>query len=268
MRPDMIDGFAALPMYDWPEMRAATDAEWAGIRDALIAQGFSPAPELVRRNGDLPPVPGGIRDAAGHVIAPDPSTLPPDGLDLHALWRHPKLVFAQTCWGPMEQGLAAHVAVIGQPDYSDCEGGTGHLYSSAVVARGERSLPAPADGRPMLPVERLRGASFACNSPDSMSGLLALSRDLEAAGESFSIFAARIETGGHRASLRAVAGGEADIAAIDCRSWQLARRFEPAARDLCVVGWTARRPGLPFIRAAGLAGPRAVGLTTAGLCGS
>ena len=54
-------------------------------------------------------------------------------------------------------------------------------------------------------------------------------------------------TGGHRASIRAVAEGRADVAAIDCRSWQLARRFEPAARELHAVGWTRRSKGLPFI---------------------
>lgn len=252
----MIDGFAALPMYDWPEARAEVDAQWSGIRETLIAQGFAPARELVRRNGDLPPVPGGIRDKAGRIIAPDPATLPPDELDLHTLWRHPKLIFCQTCWGPMEHGLADHVTVIGQPDYSDCEGGEGHSYSSAILARGTASsCPAPADGQPVLPLEQFRRASLAYNNFDSMSGLLALSRDLEAAGESLAIFRARIETGGHRASLRAVACGEADITAIDCRSWQLARRFESAARGLCVIGWTARRPGLPFIRAASLPTP-------------
>ena len=45
----------------------------------------------------------------------------------------------------------------------------------------------------------------------------------------------------------AVADGRADLAAIDCRSWALAQRFEDAAASLTVVGWTALRPGLPYI---------------------
>ncbi len=61
------------------------------------------------------------------------------------------------------------------------------------------------------------------------------------------IFSGRIETGGHRASIVAVAEGRADICAIDCRSWQLAQQHEPRAADLQVVGWTARRKGLPLI---------------------
>jgi ABC-type phosphate/phosphonate transport system substrate-binding protein len=107
------------------------------------------------------------------------------------------------------------------------------------------------DGRAasVIPLDLLRGRRLAFNSEDSMSGLLALARDLEAEGESLAMFRKRIETGGHRASLRAVADGRADVAAIDCRSWALARCFEPAVQALTVVGWTGRRKGLPFITA-------------------
>ena len=82
-----------------------------------------------------------------------------------------------------------------------------------------------------------------------MSGRLALEADLKAAGQDLSIFSQLVETGGHRLSIRAVAEGRADVATIDCRSWALARRYEPAAKCLSVVGWTARRPGLPFVAA-------------------
>ncbi|TIV91255.1 MAG: phosphate ABC transporter substrate-binding protein, partial [Mesorhizobium sp.] len=95
----------------------------------------------------------------------------------------------------------------------------------------------------------IRGRRFIFNSPDSMSGLIALTRDLEAMGESLDIFASRGESGGHRSSIVAIAEGRADIAAIDCQSWALAQRFEPAARGVKVVGWTARRKGLPYITA-------------------
>lgn len=225
-----MSGFvAALPMYDWPETRAETDAQWIAIRDRLRAAGVDAPEDLTRRN------------------------LPDGGLDLAALWRHPNLLFSQTCWGPLELGLAAHVRVICQPDYSDHEGGEGELYSSAIVMRGDGHEPAPADGRAVLPLSLLRGARFAFNNHDSMSGLLGISRDLEAEGESLDVFARRAETGSHRASALAVAQGRADAAAIDCRTWNLFRCFEQeAAKKLQVVGWTARRKGLPYI-----AGPAA-----------
>ena len=144
----MNEFIAALPMYDWPEARSETDAQWGRIRDALRAQGIQAPERLARRNADLPSVPGGIRDAAGKVIAPDPATLAPDEFDLHVLWRHPGLLFGQTCWGPMELGLAEKVRVVGQPDYSAYEGGD----DARLPVIG--NLPPPIDLR--MPSPRLQ----------------------------------------------------------------------------------------------------------------
>lgn len=248
----MSELVAALPMYDWPEARDEVDAQWARLRDAFRRRGIDAPQTIVRRNGDLPPVPGGIHDALGKLIAPDPATLPPDELDFHKLWLHPALLFAQTCWGPMELGLSKHVQVVGQPSYDACEGGQGELYSSALVMRAGEGLEvrSPADGRALVPRDLIRGKRFTFNSLDSMSGIIALTRDLQAAGEDLDIFSTRSESGGHRDSIVAVAEGKADVAAIDCGSWALAQRFEPAAQAVKVVGWTGRRKGLPFITAA------------------
>ena len=227
-------------MYDWPERRDEVDAEWAAIRDCLRAHGID-APDRLTR----------------------------DFSDLHGLWRSPTLLFAQACWGPLQQGLLQHVQVIGQPDYSAFEGGQGALYSSAIVmrprmdgharpsssldgkmpGRTEGGVRAPTDGRPLLPLELLRNQRLAYNSLDSMSGILAITRDLEAIGEGLDIFSRRSESGGHRQSIVAVAEGKADVAAIDCRSWDLARRFEQCAAAVEVVGWTGQRKGLPYITA-------------------
>jgi len=169
------------------------------------------------------------------------------------LWKHPALLLAQTCWGPLEEGLARHVVVVGQPSYDGIEGGQSELYSSAILMRRTDSLrkgggiAAPADGRALLPLDLFRNKRFAYNSLDSMSGIVALTRDLEAVGENFAIFSERTETAAHRASIVAVAEGRADVCAVDCRSWHLARVHEPCASDVEVVGWTARRKGLPFI---------------------
>jgi ABC-type phosphate/phosphonate transport system substrate-binding protein len=162
----------------------------------------------------------------------------------------------------MEQGLAERVQVVGQPDYSAFEGGQGALYSSAIVMRRSGARPSglppisPStgeiggfDGKPLIPLDRLRGRRLAYNGKDSMSGIIALGRDLESLGEDLDIFSETIESGGHRASIVAVAEGRADVAAIDCRSWDMAKRFEPEAKEVAVVGWTARRKGLPYITA-------------------
>jgi ABC-type phosphate/phosphonate transport system substrate-binding protein len=317
---------AALPMYDWPETRAGTDMEWQRFRSFFRSAGVDAPETTVRRNADMPAVPGGIRDGSGAVIAPDPATLPPDELDRETLWRHPQLLLAQTCWGPLELGLADHVHVVGQPSYKGFDGGQGVLYSSAILMRrdgrvarygkGQRpvappsvlpdispsrgeirsfdagsspraltigeianegaisplegemagpfdklrpeggnierrhpgNVPPPSDGLPVIPLDLLRGRRLAYNSLDSMSGIIALSRDLEAMGENLdTLFAERIETGAHRASIVAVAEGRADVCAVDCRSWHMAKCHEPKAEAVQVVGWTALRKGLPMI---------------------
>jgi ABC-type phosphate/phosphonate transport system substrate-binding protein len=249
----MSEFIAALPMYDWPEVRAETDAHWVALRDAFRRSGIDAPETIVRTNADMPPVAGGIRDAAGAIVAPDPATLPPQELDYPALWLHPALLFTQTCWGPMGLGLDQHVQVIGQPSYDAYEGGKGALYSSPIVMRkggGRAHVPAPADGTAAIPLDLIRGRRFAYNSLDSMSGFLGISRDLAAMGADLDIFSERLETGGHRASIVAVAEGRADVAAIDCRSWALAQRFEPKALEVEVVGWTGLSKGLPYITAA------------------
>lgn len=237
---------AALPMYDWPEIRAETDALWSQLAKALRSCGVEAPERLARNNAALPPVPGGIRDEAGTVIAADPADLPSDELDLQALWHHPHLLLAQTCWGPMSAGLHEHVQLVGQPDYSSCEGGAGACYSSAVLMRrGEgTSVAAPPDGGAVLPLDRMQGMRLAYNEPVSMSGYLALLQDI---GSDAGLFAETVATGSHRASARAVAEGRADLCAVDCRSWALIQRFEPYAAGLVAVGWTARRKGLPYI---------------------
>lgn len=247
----MSDFIAALPMYDWPEMRAEVDARWAQLRDRLRTMGVDAPVSVVRRNRDMPAVPGGIRNAADELVAPDPATLPRDELDLPTLWRHPRLLFGQTCWGPMETtGLASDVRVIGQPSYDGIEGGRGEFYSSAIVMRRgvvSGDVPAPQGDAASVPLDLIRGKRFAFNSHDSMSGYIGISRDLAALGESLAMFPEHVESGGHRSSIVAIADERADVATLDCQSWALAQRFEPAAKDVVVVGWTAKRKGLPYI---------------------
>jgi ABC-type phosphate/phosphonate transport system substrate-binding protein len=249
-----MDSIAALPMYDWPECRSTNDLLWAKIREKISAAGLPAPKRLARCNADMPPVPGGIRDESGQLIAPDPAELPPDEFDLFVLWRHPGLVFAQTCWGPMQAGLAEHVEVLGQPDYSNYKGGEKELYRSAIVMRGDSSIEISPESLPVLPIEMMRGKRFAFNDQQSMSGILALKQDMVRTGaipgeDHFgSFWSERVQTGSHRDSIAAVASGLADVAAIDCKTWHMALEHEPASRALAVVGWTAPRPGLPYIR--------------------
>lgn len=112
---------AALPMYDRPELRGATDRYWALIRDGLRENGID-APEALRR-GDA---------------------------ELMPLWLHPELVLAQTCGFPFRARLQGHVHLVGTPDFgvAGCPPG---YYCSVLIARADdpRRTLAEFDGTPI-----------------------------------------------------------------------------------------------------------------------
>ena len=208
---------ATLPMYDWPERHAATDARWAKLRDALRAEGFD-APDALTRDGDLPEA-----------------------------WLSPDLLLGETCSHPLATILAGRVRYVATPVHRapGCGFGT---YRSAIIRKGPHpDMPAPRRTLAARFEADAVAGRFAANSDDSMSGIVALTRDLYAKSMPLPAEDAILWTGSHRASIRAVAKGEADCATIDCVTWAIAREHEPAARAVHVAGWTASRPGLPLI---------------------
>ncbi|WP_283180194.1 hypothetical protein [Gemmobacter sp. 24YEA27] len=126
-------------MYDWPEARAANDAAWADIRPGLLAAGLAAPARLVRRNRDLPPVPGGIRGPGGRLLAPDPAQLVPDDLDFTAVWHHPALLLAEICHGVLDHNSFPGRERVGQVDYDGIYGCSGAAYSSALICRPENA---------------------------------------------------------------------------------------------------------------------------------
>jgi len=200
---------AALPMYDWPEVRAATDALWAAIRFHLLAIDIA-APAALRHDGEP-----------------------------EAGWRSPDLVLGQTCGLPFATALRDRVVMLGTPVYRlpDCPPGD---YCSALVVRAGCRADTLGD---------LCGGGAAYNMAGSQSGHAALWAAAAPFGGARRLFARLLRSGSHRASIRAVAAGEADVAAIDAVSWSLARRHEPAAGELRVLAVTAPTPGLPYITA-------------------
>lgn len=103
------EGLFSLPMYDWPEVRGATDALWAGIA----------------RHAGL----------SGRLDCRVP---------YDALWRLPQMVFSQTCGYPFTHDFKGLLRYIGTPHY-DTEGAEGAFYSSIVFAR-EKLPPASLKG--------------------------------------------------------------------------------------------------------------------------
>jgi ABC-type phosphate/phosphonate transport system substrate-binding protein len=98
---------AALPMYDWPQVAAATDRLWQGIRDRLRDAGFA-APERLSR-----------------------------GDSVWDIWESADLVLAQTCGMPYRTRLHGQVNLVATPDYGLPDAPPGHYYSEIVVRADE-----------------------------------------------------------------------------------------------------------------------------------
>jgi ABC-type phosphate/phosphonate transport system substrate-binding protein len=156
-----------------------------------------------------------------------------------AIWRSPGLVLSQTCGFPFSTRLRGMVRLVGTPIYN-VPGCQGPYYSSMIVVRNDEPAGRLAD---------LASPRFAYNAADSLSGYLALGAALREAKREAQP-RAWIESGSHRASVRAVAEERADVAAIDAVCWALALRYEPEATSrLKVLEQTPLRPGLPFVTA-------------------
>lgn len=191
---------AALQMYDWPEVRQATDLWWQGI---------------ARRLGTLEP-----------LSRPDDYTAP---------WWRDDLLFAQTCGYPFTHALKGQVSYVATPQYA-ADGCNGPNYCSIVMARDSKPLAA------------FRNGVVAVNTPDSMSGMLALKLVFAPLAEKDRFFSQAVETGGHLASLAAVQSGKADVCAIDCVCIAMAKRYRPEALEgLVEVARSPSVPGLPWI---------------------
>ena len=176
-----------------------------------------------------------LRDSLRDYGFPAPSGLDRDQA-VGDIWKDSRLVLGQTCGLPYVRDLAGTVSLVGTPAY-DIECGAGSYYSVIVVAS---DCPAESIGN-------LIGLRLAYNGRQSQSGYAALAFMLHDQSAQPPQFAASQQTGSHRDSIRAVANGTADVAAIDAVTWQIAVDHEPTAARLRVLAKTPPTPGLPFI---------------------
>jgi ABC-type phosphate/phosphonate transport system substrate-binding protein len=200
---------ASLPMYDLPELRAATDAWWQGLARAFRRAGLAEVPDGLNRS-----------------------------LGMEAVWRDPGLLFSQTCGYPMTHAFKDVLRPVATPAYA-AAGCSGPYYSSAIVVREDD----PAQG-----LGELAGRACAVNNRASQSGYNALRHALARHAVQGRFFARVVETGGHLPSLAAVAGAQADVAAIDAVTLALVTACRPSAvSGLRVLGWSEQAPGLPYV---------------------
>jgi ABC-type phosphate/phosphonate transport system substrate-binding protein len=204
---------AILPMYDFPWTAAANDALWAAI-SARLAEAGVPAPMQLTRDGDLA-----------------------------ALWRHPGLIFGQTCGYPYVTVLKDTVTLIAAPEYSfpGCEDASHRSFIIRRVSDSRRGLG------------EFRGATAALNAHDSNTGMNLFRAMMAPIAGGAPFFRALVVTGSHEASVTAVAAGRADLASIDCVSFTLlSRGRSELVERVTVVAESPLSPNLPFIAAAGV----------------
>ncbi len=200
---------ASLPMYDWPEVRSATDALWRGVAGALRAEGLADVPDALVHDGDI-----------------------------EALWRAPALLLSQTCGYPLTHAWAGKLQVLATPHY-DAEGCEAADYCSFVIARRD-------DGG--LELDGFRGTTAAYNSEDSQSGYSALRAVIAPLAKDGRFFGATRRSGGHLKSLQMVASGEADLCAVDAIVWAQARRHHgDLCSQLRAITRSPLVPGLPYV---------------------
>ena len=111
----MSDHITQLPMYDWPEVRAATDTLWAKIHTALQKRGIESPDTLDREEAT------------------------------ETTWLSPRLLLSQTCGLPLVQDLRDQVTVLGRFTYQDLSA-IGD-YHSVIVVRESDSIDHPEDLR-------------------------------------------------------------------------------------------------------------------------
>ena len=204
---------AVLPMYDFPWTARANDALWAAMAARLDQAGVE-APKALTRGGSL-----------------------------DAQWLNPRLIFGQTCGYPLMTRLREAVALIAAPTYG-FPGCAEASHRSFIIRRASDSRRALAE---------FRGAVAGLNAHDSNTGMNLFRAALAPFAGGAPFFRAITVTGSHEGSLAAVAGGRADLAAIDCVSYALLERGRPALVErVAVVAESPRSPSLPFIAAAGL----------------
>ena len=201
-------------MYDFPEVRASTDALWRGIAKALERAGVKDVPKQLSREAE------------------------------EAVWRSADLLLSQTCGYPLTHRLAGVVEPVATPAYS-AQGCHGAEYCSLVVV---------SEDNPAADLEALRGSVCAYNRRDSHSGYNVLRAELAPLADGSGFFARSVESGAHAHSIALVAGARADVCAVDCVTHALLARHRPRQLDgtrvLCA---TARAPGLPYVTRAGVA---------------
>ena len=203
---------ASLPMYAEPEMRPANERWWRGVAGHLRDRGISGVPDALTWSEDR-----------------------------YREWRSPELLFSQTCGQPLVHLVSRSVRIVATPHYG-APGCDGPNYRSFIVVREDLEASSVGD---------LRGMRLAANGLDSWSGYHVWRRILGGTGEIDEVFGPVVFSGSHRASVRSLRDGRADVCAVDCISHALlGARLPDELAGTRVLGRSPPQLALPFVTGA------------------
>lgn len=203
---------AGFPMYDFVEIRSATNDLWHALQNNLITLG--------------------LRDVPVSLVRPD---------DLQAFWSNTDLLIGQTCGYPFKTGVCGNARYVATPCYHT-RFSKGPAHKSLIVVHQHSHIDSISDAR---------GKICAINMADSNTGMNLLRLEIAKLQPASPFFSRVYETQAHRKSMQAVADGEADIAAIDCITFALVEQIDPSmTKTLKILAETEETPSLPFITSA------------------
>jgi ABC-type phosphate/phosphonate transport system substrate-binding protein len=152
--------------------------------------------------------------------------------------RDPLLFIGHTCGYPLMSSLQDDLTPVCVPvfDLAGCEG---KFYSSVFIVSEDSDIESLSDCYQRV---------AAINDPISNSGMNLLRHAIAPLSQGKAYFSSVRETGSHVRSLVDVAEKRADVAAIDCVSYQLIIDTWPdIAADVRSIGFSQRTCGLPFV---------------------
>lgn len=203
---------ASLPMYDFLEVRHTTAALWRGMVRHFRNEGIAQIPQQI------------VHDQ-----------------NLSCLWSGDNLFMSQCCGYDVVHRYKTQLQVLGTPWFSapGCYQGN---YASTIVV--------PVNS-PYQDVVDMHGTVVVINGPESHSGMNALFALVAPYSRDGRFFSEVKISGSHAASLTALNTGDADVASVDCLTYELLRRYRPIAIEgTRPLGLTYAAPAPPYVTGA------------------
>ena len=200
---------ASLPMYNIPEVRKASASLWSGIAKYLRLEGIRGVPDRLVFEQSL-----------------------------QDLWGNPKLMFSQCCGYDVVARFENILTPLAVPHF-DVAGCTGSEYSSLVVVNEDCLYE---------DVLEMRGSVAVINGAESHSGMSSLRQLVAPRHKDGRFFDGVVISGAHVGSLGMLRRREADVAAIDCVTYELLSTYQPQSLiGTRVLGRTYHSPAPPYV---------------------